>query len=323
MSEDLSRLLLELYRGSRRIEPELFQEWMFETVNKVLPIDGGSWIAGVQMGEFPPLHSYYLYRLPEQMIRDYVEIWYQDPLRAAIEENLGETISFTERNYRDCRDVVEFMEHFAIGPVMATLIVDPISRLRTVICLNRKPGSAPFSKEERLFKQCLTPHLIEVWTANCLSFALKRNESSRHPAAATATAVVDERAILHVAEDYFSELLRDEWPEWQGPRLPDVLRGQLIQGESTSYVGQKVVLARVGTIRGQTLLRVRRRSAYDRLGDREQEIARLVSEGMSQKEIARQCGISPATVNNHIANIYLKLGISDKAQLAKVLATIS
>jgi DNA-binding NarL/FixJ family response regulator len=50
------------------------------------------------------------------------------------------------------------------------------------------------------------------------------------------------------------------------------------------------------------------------LSQREVEVLRLVGEGHRDKQIARQLGISIRTVSNHVASIYNKLGIDDRAQ---------
>jgi DNA-binding NarL/FixJ family response regulator len=50
------------------------------------------------------------------------------------------------------------------------------------------------------------------------------------------------------------------------------------------------------------------------LTSRELSVLRLMAEGLRHKEIARELGISQRTVGNHIANIYNKLGIDDRAQ---------
>lgn len=49
---------------------------------------------------------------------------------------------------------------------------------------------------------------------------------------------------------------------------------------------------------------------------REQEITRLVAEGLSNKEIARTARISEGTVKIHLYNIYQKLGVSNRTSLA-------
>jgi non-specific serine/threonine protein kinase len=52
------------------------------------------------------------------------------------------------------------------------------------------------------------------------------------------------------------------------------------------------------------------------LTGRERQIAALVGEGMSNRDIARQLGISKRTVDAHLEHIFGKLGISSRVQLA-------
>jgi DNA-binding CsgD family transcriptional regulator len=52
------------------------------------------------------------------------------------------------------------------------------------------------------------------------------------------------------------------------------------------------------------------------LSPRELEIALLVAERKSNKAIARSLGISPRTVSTHLSNVYQKLGISSRGELA-------
>jgi DNA-binding NarL/FixJ family response regulator len=52
------------------------------------------------------------------------------------------------------------------------------------------------------------------------------------------------------------------------------------------------------------------------LTSREREIAALVASGRSNKAIAEELFISPATVARHVANILAKLGFRSRAQIA-------
>ena len=56
---------------------------------------------------------------------------------------------------------------------------------------------------------------------------------------------------------------------------------------------------------------------------REVEIARLASTGYSAREIAAVLHISERTVENHIANVYAKLGISSRRSLIKMAAAFA
>ena len=50
--------------------------------------------------------------------------------------------------------------------------------------------------------------------------------------------------------------------------------------------------------------------------ERERQIASLIAEGMSNKNIARKARISEGTVKIHLHNIYQKLGIANRTTLA-------
>lgn len=61
---------------------------------------------------------------------------------------------------------------------------------------------------------------------------------------------------------------------------------------------------------------------YGSLTPREQEIMRLLAEGLSAKEIAEKLFISPKTVENHRANIMNKLGLHSTMELVRYAAKL-
>jgi len=52
------------------------------------------------------------------------------------------------------------------------------------------------------------------------------------------------------------------------------------------------------------------------LSDREKEIVQLVAQGYRNREIGEKLFISEQTVKNHLHNIFDKLGVSDRLELA-------
>jgi DNA-binding NarL/FixJ family response regulator len=56
------------------------------------------------------------------------------------------------------------------------------------------------------------------------------------------------------------------------------------------------------------------------LPPREMSVALLFADGHSHKVIARETGLAPATVRTYLREAYLRLGVSDKVALGRVLA---
>ena len=75
----------------------------------------------------------------------------------------------------------------------------------------------------------------------------------------------------------------------------------------------ETVLSR--TVEGGVLQQIRLRAAEQAIAvtEREREVLRLVAEGLSASEIASRLFIEPSTVKSHLHNIYVKLGVSERA----------
>lgn len=51
------------------------------------------------------------------------------------------------------------------------------------------------------------------------------------------------------------------------------------------------------------------------LTPREEQIVRMVAEGLPNSEISKELGVSPHTIKNHLYRIYEKLGVSNRVEL--------
>lgn len=60
--------------------------------------------------------------------------------------------------------------------------------------------------------------------------------------------------------------------------------------------------------------------AVETLTERQLRIAGMVADGLSNKQIAHEIGISEATVKNHVHAILGKLGLPRRAAIGKALA---
>jgi DNA-binding NarL/FixJ family response regulator len=91
------------------------------------------------------------------------------------------------------------------------------------------------------------------------------------------------------------------------------------------WTGRKIIqslLEEVGVLRRdkQRVVSAEPKSPIDQLTARKKEIARLINENASNKQIAARLGISEATVKAHLTEIFRKLKITDRLQLAVLMA---
>ena len=63
--------------------------------------------------------------------------------------------------------------------------------------------------------------------------------------------------------------------------------------------------------------RKRPASGWPSLTPAERDVARLVCEGLANKDIAARLFVSPRTVQAHLTHIYTKLGITSRTQLVQ------
>ena len=99
----------------------------------------------------------------------------------------------------------------------------------------------------------------------------------------------DARGYLHLAADAFERLGAACWAQ----RARDELRAT-----------------------GETVRKRDEGQAIDRLTPQELQVARAVSQGLTNREAAAQLFLSPRTVDHHLRSVYRKFGITSRAELA-------
>ena len=86
---------------------------------------------------------------------------------------------------------------------------------------------------------------------------------------------------------------------------------------STPLIARTDELARIGRGRGTV------EEPWRPLTAREWEVARLISEGMTNAEIAGELTIAPKTASAHVEHILAKLGVARRAEVAAWVATVA
>jgi DNA-binding NarL/FixJ family response regulator len=61
-------------------------------------------------------------------------------------------------------------------------------------------------------------------------------------------------------------------------------------------------------------------STLDQLTPQERQVAGYVAQGLANKEVAAKLYLSPRTIDSHLRNVFVKLGITSRMQLARMAA---
>jgi DNA-binding NarL/FixJ family response regulator len=113
----------------------------------------------------------------------------------------------------------------------------------------------------------------------------------------------DSERVMSAAADGCSVVPKDVTPEALMQSLRQIAEGQRPLPHSSEQVPSPGQSAATG-------------NALTMLTDRERQIMRLVSEGLPNKEIGRRLNIADGTIKVHLHNIFQKLEISNRTELA-------
>jgi DNA-binding CsgD family transcriptional regulator len=306
--------LISLYRLASSAPASQFQELALAETRQAIDFDSAFWAAGAIHETGPRIHSVYRFRQPPEMMESWEKLKQHDTILMMALAQPGRTVRATalgpEGGEPFVPEVVAHARQYGMEHVLGTVLANVEIGLLEGVAIYRADKGRPFSDVELLLKQNLLPHLVEAWSINRLASVTPERRQANPMR--IATAICDQTGLLYSAGPDLAVLLQQEWPGWHGPLLPAQLRVKMGR-----HVGEQIVVS-IEEINDLWLLRVRQRQPIDQLSQRELDVARRFAEGRSYHEIAGALYISPATVRNHLKNIYAKLGISDKAALANL-----
>lgn len=323
MDDQFSQILLDLYRGTCTVSFSEFQEWSLDLIKPFLGFDSGFWGMGGVNDKGAFINCVHLHHQPPEMIQAYESVKGVDLVAERVAAQPGRTVQVSINDLIEAGPKYNLarahVERWGMLHILCTGITEPASGLFSIISLYRADIGNPFTEEQRLLKEKLMPHLsgafLLVRRRHVEKLAFEYHSCPRE------IAIVDREFIVHDASANFGRLLKLEWPEWTGPKLPEILGNSFVCANRTRYEG-KAIIALADKVSDLVFVAVRERSKLDELSPREYGVARLLSQGYSYKEIAQTIGLSPMTVRNHIQVLYAKLSVDNKVDLALVLNRI-
>ncbi len=312
-SDDLSTLLLRLYRLSQEVPIAEFHGMALRLLQEALPFDSSMWGSATSTPQGIDIHTIHLHNQPQEMLSAYEELKHLDTAGQAAACQPRRPLGFNVQDWfsrAEQAPLRDYGKRFEQANFFIISDFDPATQLAHWITLFRADDDARCTAGESHVLGLLAPHMMQALTLNRLAH-LDRLETPG--AAGQGSAICDPRGAIHHADASFEALAKAQWPGWTGRRLPDAVLACFLSG-GAMYRGQ---IAVVTLRREQDLLflRARPRSRVDDLTAKEREVAELAARGSTYKQIAQILQRSPSTVRNQIRSIYDKLQITNIAGL--------
>lgn len=309
---EYNTVLLRLYEAARSSTVETFQRDTMVMICRLLPFDGGWWGRATVQGHVHRVHCSYLCGLPDD-VAERMNVGDPDNLVAArTTRSPDRALYFGPEDWGEQPSTAALAAHMGIQQALCIAHHDGPAGLVSFVSIARRASKPVFTAHESQLLELLMPHLAAALDLCCVTQMARLRHGGRE-----AMLTSDASGWVHVAEPGVSELLRSEWPGWVGPQLPARLVEQFASSRSV-FLGRHLH-ADIRWSGEHALVTLRPREALDLLTRREADVAQAFSSGSSYKEAAQSLAIAPATVRHHLRNVYLKLGVSDKAELANML----
>ncbi|MFE8070497.1 helix-turn-helix transcriptional regulator [Marinobacteraceae bacterium S3BR75-40.1] len=297
-------MLLDLYQQVAARRPDHFQSLALERVNTLLPYDfsawGGGWASDRRITEVTVVNQ------DPALFEEWMAVSHLDPYCDLTLRHLNRSFRFEDvDDYRNSLAYNEHWKRFDAHHMLSTIMAEPLDGYVSFIGLCRAPDAPAYTPQQQQLKQLLMPHLSQALHLNRAHFleGLDHGEEG--------LALVDGGGVVKASRGRMLAWMRELW--LQQRNIPAAVMAELRHTGHWRHPRYCLSASPVGHC---WLLRMRAATAADCLTPREAEVASLYALGRTHKEVARELSIAPATVRNQLAQIYRKLGVSDKAALS-------
>lgn len=312
---DFSQAVAALYRLAQDCALDDFPGALADLLRQQLDFDGAvlGFAEPLSFGDFS-ISAAHVHQRDLSLVDDYADISAQDWMTQRFLAGLSKPL------------VVDAEASYARPEDAAVLAFTRRHRLRHLLLWGYPPQVEHagrwlvlYRADDRLFEPATADWLEAFWVHVDRAIALNREQALAQWSQASgrrAVALVDVSGRLVAADELFLTWLKGRFGLEAVHRLPAALMQALSVGQGYEDAQDAVRFKAVGEYR---VCELREAGPLIRLSPRERQVAQRFAGGASGKEIARDLGLSPYTVQSHLASIYRKLDLSDKAALARLM----
>lgn len=314
--ERFSKLILDMYGAAHDCNLAEFDSQALRLTKQVVGFDSAA-ILGIRYtpGIGIRVHSIHLHNQPIEKLTERKNLTSEDGLGEKALKSLGRSIIADARvDNKNKPDMLDYCKKFDVAHGL-TLIDEGTTKFNLdTISLWRARSHDAYSAIDKTSSELIIPHLFK---ARAINQKIHANNDTAKLQRISLLCGFD--GSLQFADGPMIEVLTGEWAHWMPPILPPEFMEALQRSSTRQYVGKTFSASCTVHDRFlfiQVVLHPKRQS----LTKAETSVSWLAVRGLSYKEIAKELGISPATVRNQLHSAYLKLGVSNKTAMAQRLS---
>jgi DNA-binding CsgD family transcriptional regulator len=311
-ASELGGFLLELYAGASESPMARFMPDALRALKRRLRFDAAWWGMRGLGDDGGKVYCSYVDEAPRELPELWRTLWEGDAAAVRLLTHSGSETALLEASVFRAREGLRWLARVSgVHNVLCTESTSESMAQGVFLCLFRRDERDVFTEDERQLKQLLMPHLQSALRMNRVS-NLRRSA----PQSEAGWALIDRRGTVHDADSAFVRAIERTWPHWCGPLLPQEMLSHL-GSPATQWVGRGLAFDVLwhGDL---AMFSARPVSLLDGLSARERLVAEAFGAGLSYKEVARQLEMAPTTVRHHLRNVYVKLGVGNKAAITRM-----
>lgn len=323
--EQLNQFIATLYLATSKIELTEYRDWALAQLQNLIDFDGAIWSNGHQ--QTVRFHNHTLVNVPESLTQSLLEYLSINPIINKLFEHMGSPIDMrdliTDEDFYRSEIYLKCFKPHKIERILSSIHLDERTGLFTLLTLYRFERDKPFTMQDKQLQKQALYHLLTA-AKHALFLQLEHSSDSQNTAYKVTTyknsykAICDNQGYFHQVQTSFIDLLERCYGNKGGSSMSMLKLPFTLDLTKTEYEidGLQVKLK---SLKDLFLVEIWPQGPLDSLSQREREIVQTLAKGLTFKEAARELGLSPSTVSNHLYRVYQKLNIGSKSELLQLL----
>jgi DNA-binding CsgD family transcriptional regulator len=318
---DCNALLLGLYGLAQEQPVDTFQNAALALVKGVLPFDAAIWGTATTQAAGIEIHTIHLHDKTPETVAAYEEVKHLDHVSAGMFAKPSTTQAFQSDTVfaaPEKRAIRDYMNRYAQPNFLLHTQSNAKTSFLHWLTFYREKRDAHCTPGDVKKLRFLAPHLMQALAFN-RSAHLATLASADRALSPRGMAMADAHGVVVASNKLFAVQAQQAWgvPGAEGTRLPPGLVAQIAAGKQCFF--WQGLRTQWHLEHDLLFIKTRPIQPADGLSAKESAVAKLVAQGLSHKEVARNLGRAPATVRNQIQQIYAKLGVNNIAELVLAL----